>query len=71
MIESAYFRFIASASIAEDPLVLVRVIEPLDGRVTLGALESLFALVPTDSLYQRVAILSKVSKELRWPSEVT
>ena len=33
--------------IAEDPLVLVRVIEPLDGRVTLGALESLFALVPT------------------------
>ena len=32
--------------ITEDPLVLIRVIESLDSRVTLVALESLVTLVP-------------------------
>jgi len=71
VIESAYFRFVASAPITEDPLVLIRVIESLDCGMTLRALESLVTLVPTDPLYERVAILRQILEELRRPSEVT
>lgn len=71
MEERANVELIASGSVTRNPLVLVRMVKPLDGGVALITHKSLLALVPSNSLNQSWAIFRKVVDHVWQSSEIS
>lgn len=70
MEKRAYFWFITTKFVTADSFVLVWMIKSLNCSVTLVTLETLWTLVPSDTLLQNFTVLRWVLKNFRWPSKV-
>ena len=71
VIEGTYLGFVASASIAVDSLILVRMVKSLNCRVTFVAENSIWTHFPTRICIQIFTILCRVFEDLRRSSKVT
>jgi hypothetical protein len=71
MIKSTDFALIAPGPVTEDALVLVWMVESFYSGVALGALQSLFTLVPSHPLDQGVAVFCQVLEDVRGSPEVS
>jgi len=71
VVESAYFLLIAPRSITVDPLILVRVVETLNSRVTFITLKTFITFIPANTFNKGLTILRQILEKFRWPSEVS
>ena len=71
MVESTNVHLVAARAVTLDAFVFLRMIEPLDRRVALVALQALLAVVPAHSRLQGVAVLGGVLEQVGWSSEVS
>lgn len=67
----AYFRFVTPKLVTANTFVLIGVVQPFDCSVALCTLETLWTLVPTDSLLKYLAILGRVFEYFGRAAEVT
>ena len=70
VVEGADVHFIAAHTITLNPLVLVRVVKPLDSRVTLVALNTTLAVLPAFAVLERLAVLRSILEQTRRSAEV-
>ena len=60
MIERANVHLVASTTITLNPLVLVRMVEPLNSCMTLITLDATWTIVPAESVLECLAVLGSI-----------
>ena len=60
MIERANVHLVAPTPITLDPLVLVRMVEPLDCCMTLITLDAALTVVPAEAILESLAVLRSI-----------
>ena len=63
MVERTDLQLVAPLLITSDPLVLLRMVKPLDHSVALPALQTLRTRVPPMTVLQHVAVLRRIAEE--------
>ena len=60
MIERANVHLVAPTTITLNPLVLVRMVEPLNCSMTLITLDTALTVVPTETILESLAVLGRI-----------
>ena len=61
---------VAARAITLNPLVLVRMIQPLHCCMTLIAFESTFTVIPAHTTLQSLTVLRRILEQVRGPPEI-
>ncbi len=70
MVKCANVHLVATTPITRNSLVLVRMVEPLDGGVALRTLDAALTIVPSNTILERLTILGSIFEEVGWATEV-
>ena len=70
MVKCTNVSLVAARAVTLNPLVLVRMVESLHRGVTLVALETALAVVPTHATLQRLTVLWCILKKVGWTPEI-
>ena len=71
MEEGANIHFVAASAVTLNALVFFWVVETLDSRVALVALDSIFAVVPTHAILKSFAVFWSIPEEIVGSAEIT